>query len=218
MSNATRKSSSNFNKKKHSLNEPASVWVVINKQLALNPAGYEPAGLVTPAMPLRLAAGSMEMLVRSDAVSALEQLTKEAETQGVRLMLASGYRSHGFQKNLYNNYVKTQGQTVADRTSARPGHSEHQTGLAIDLEPVSRKCEVEVCFGDLTEGKWLAAHAHAYGFIIRYPKGKEAITGYDYEPWHLRYVGTELAAEMHKQNIQTLEEFFNLGAAATYKP
>jgi D-alanyl-D-alanine carboxypeptidase len=113
--------------------------------------------------------------------------------------------------------VNVQGKAVADSQSARPGYSEHQTGLAVDVEPTSRKCEVEACFGDTPEGKWVAANAHKFGFIIRYPKNMQSVTGYIYEPWHIRYVGKELAGEMHKQNIATLEQFFGLEAAPDYQ-
>ncbi len=130
--------------------------------------------------------------------------------------LVSAYRSHDTQKVIYDSEVKGFGQVQADRESARPGHSEHQTGWAADLAGPDKKCEIKLCFADTDEGKWLATNAHKYGFIIRYPGGKESITGYQYEPWHLRYVGTALAEEMHGTGIQTLEEFFDLSPASSY--
>lgn len=131
-------------------------------------------------------------------------------------MLSSGYRSYNYQTSLYSNYVKNEGQTAADTQSARPGHSEHQTGLAADIEPASRNCEVDQCFATTPEGKWLAANAYTYGFIIRYPADKVDVTGYEYEPWHIRYIGAPLATELHNQGIETLEEFFGVSGGPSY--
>jgi len=140
-----------------------------------------------------------------------------AKQAGITLNLQSGYRSYNFQVTLYNRYVQQQGQAVADTQSARPGYSEHQTGFAADLGGTSQpSCNVEACFGDTPEGKWLAAHASEYGFIIRYPADRDSTTGYVYEPWHVRYVGTELAAEMRAKGVATLEDFFGTGNAASY--
>jgi D-alanyl-D-alanine carboxypeptidase len=204
----------NFNKTQHSINDPASIWVVVNKGRVL-PDTYVPADLVTPHVPLRLAENEPEMYLRQAAASALEKMSADADTQGIHLMLASAYRSYRLQVGLYNGYVKTQGQNSADASSARPGHSEHQTGLAADLEPQNRKCEVELCFSDTKEGRWLAKNAYEYGFIIRYQKGQEILTGYEYEPWHVRYVGNDLALQIHKSG-QTLEQFFGLTAYSDY--
>jgi D-alanyl-D-alanine carboxypeptidase len=205
-----------FNRQQSSLDEPASIWVVVNKHRPLQPPSYAPTDLITPTIPLRLPGNKDEMLLRSEPALALGEMYQAGKQDGLDLMVASAYRSYNYQKGLYNGYVARQGQAVADSQSARPGYSEHQTGLAVDLEPTSRKCEVEACFADTPEGKWLAANAYKYGFIIRYPKDKQAITGYIYEPWHLRYVGKVLAAELHKRGNPTLEEFFNLGAAPDY--
>ncbi len=109
-----------------------------------------------------------------------------------------------------------QGKAVADTQSARPGFSEHQTGLAADIEPASRTCEVQECFGDTPEGQWVAANAYKYGFVIRYPKDMQHVTGYIYEPWHVRYVGKKLAEQMHKEGVATLEQFFGLENAPDY--
>jgi len=214
---AQQQHQTNFDKQLYSLSDASSLWVVVNKQRPLNPKTYTPANLVVPNISLRLSAGNEEMHVRADTAKALEQMAAAAKNEaGLSLMLASGYRSYNFQVNLYNGYVKQQGQSVADTQSARPGYSEHQTGLAADLEPASRTCEVENCFATTSEGKWLAANAYRFGFIIRYPEGQQDITGYIYEPWHVRYVGTALANEMHGENATTMEAFFGLGAAKTY--
>lgn len=207
-----------FNKQQHSLDDPVSLWVVVNKQRPLRPKNYEPADLVVPQIPLRLTSGDKkeEMRLREPAATALLEMYKAAQKDGLELMVSSAYRSYEYQQNLYNFYVSKQGQSEADTQSARPGHSEHQTGLAVDIEPASRKCEVEACFGDLPEGKWVAANGHKYGFVLRYPEGQQGVTGYIYEPWHLRYVGKELATELHKQGNPTLEKYFNLPAAPDY--
>lgn len=206
-----------FNKRQHSLDDPASIWVVVNKRQPLQPKTYAPDDLVTPNVPLRLTNGDAEMKMRKPAGDALEQLFAAAQKDGLKLKISSGYRSYSFQVNLYNHYVSVQGKAVADTQSARPGYSEHQTGLAVDVEPASRKCEVEECFGTTPEGQWIAANAYKYGFILRYPKDMQNITGYIYEPWHIRYVGTALSTEMHQRNTATLEQFFSLGNAPDYQ-
>lgn len=148
------------------------------------------------------------MQVSSVMAPALQEMVAAAKKDNVNLMLSSGYRSETLQTQFYNNYVAKDGQAAADRYSARPGTSEHQTGLAADMIPTNDKCHLEVCFAQTAEGKWLAAHAHEYGFIIRYLDGKEAETTYQYEPWHIRYVGKELAAQLHTSG-QTMEAFFD---------
>ncbi len=198
-----------FNKMQYSLTDPTSIWVIVNKKHPLNPRNYVPTDLVVPNVPLRVP-GNESMQVRQVTATALETMFAAAKQQGIQLMLSSGYRSYTYQVGLYNGYVQSQGQTVADTQSARPGYSEHQTGLAADIEPVSRTCEVELCFASTPEGEWLAANAYKYGFIIRYLKGYENITGYEYEPWHVRYIGTTLSTEMHKEGILTLEQFFGV--------
>lgn len=213
-SNIATKTPVSFDKNQHSVNDPASIWVVVNKGRLL-PSDYVPAGLAAPNIALRLAASSPEMKVEKTVAAAMEKLFTAATNSGLHLMLASGYRSYAEQVSVYSAEVQNNGQAVADNESARPGHSEHQTGLAADLEPASRNCEVMSCFGDTSEGKWLIANAYKYGFIIRYPKDKTSITGYAYEPWHIRYVGLELAAEINKTG-QTLEQLFNLTTYSDY--
>lgn len=204
-----------FNNKVFSIDDPRSLWVVVNKRRPLNPTDYAPE-LTTPPVALRLSKEASEMQVSNQMAPALLQLFQAAEAAGVPLMLASGYRSYSQQVAVYGAEVKNYGGLQADRESARPGHSEHQTGLAADLEPVNRQCEIAQCFGQLPEGKWLVANAASYGFIIRYPENKEQITGYMYEPWHVRYVGLMLAKELESHADDTLETFFKLPAAAVY--
>jgi D-alanyl-D-alanine carboxypeptidase len=143
---------SGFNKNQYPLDDPASIWVVVNKQRALNPVNYTPANLTVPKVPLRVP-GNESMQVAQPTATALETMFAAAKADGINLMVSSGYRSYTYQVGLYNGYVKSQGQATADTQSARPGHSEHQTGWAADLEPVSRKCELQQCFADTPEGK-----------------------------------------------------------------
>jgi len=203
-----------FNKNLHRLDEASSLWVIVNKGRVL-PAVYVPSELVVPKIPLKTSAASAEMHVRADTAVALETMAAAAAKSGITLKLASGYRSYALQQSVYAGYVSRYGTAQADTFSARPGHSEHQTGLAADLEPVSRQCEVEICFKDTAEGKWLAANCYKYGFIIRYQANEESETGYQFEPWHVRYVGASLAAEIKKTG-QALEEFFGLEPYSHY--
>lgn len=139
----------------------------------------------------------------STATNALYSLQDAASLAGFSLPLVSGYRSYNRQNTIYNNYVKNYGQASADTFSARPGHSEHQTGLAFDIGKIDDN------FGNTPAGTWLKNNAHYYGFIIRYPKGKENITGYKYEPWHIRYLGVSIATEIYNKGV-TLEEYLGV--------
>jgi D-alanyl-D-alanine carboxypeptidase len=205
-----------FDKKKFSLSDPTSPWLVVNKKRALDPIRYAPADLTAPNMELAGADSADNMRVNAATAAALTELNTAAIAEDIQLVLVSGYRSYDTQVTVYNSEVKGFGQAQADRESARPGHSEHQTGWAADLAAANGKCKIEACFADTPEGKWLAANAHKHGFVIRYAKNKEHVTGYNFEPWHLRFVGKELAAEMYTKNIATLEEFFSLPAAPGY--
>lgn len=143
------------------------------------------------------------------ARNAFNQMKASASKSGISLTAFSGYRSYSYQNTLYTNYVKNYGQAEADRFSAKPGYSEHQTGLAFDIGGPNTAHWAEDSFATTKEAKWLASNAHKYGFILRYPPGKEAITGYKYESWHFRYVGVDLATKV-KASGKTLEEYFNL--------
>jgi D-alanyl-D-alanine carboxypeptidase len=205
-----------FDKTRLSIDDSNCIWVVVNKTRPLNPTNYVPSDLIVPNVPLRYNASYDEMKLRKEAADALQDMTSSAKSESINLKLASGYRSFNLQTSVYNNFVKTQGRAVADTQSARPGYSEHQTGLAADLEPVDRTCEIEDCFANTKEGIWLAANSYKFGYIVRYQPGKQSLVGYKYEPWHFRYVGRELAAELKKQNNPTLEEFFGLPPAPDY--
>ncbi|MFJ7953322.1 D-alanyl-D-alanine carboxypeptidase family protein [Lysinibacillus sp. NPDC096418] len=144
------------------------------------------------------------------ARAALDTMLAAAKQQGFDLVAFSGYRSFEYQTTLYNNYVKRDGVDAADRYSARPGYSEHQTGLAFDIgEKGKEDLWLTEEFGETAAGQWLFTHADEYGFILRFPQNKEHITGYMYESWHYRYVGTEIAKEIKKQDI-TLEEYLGV--------
>ncbi len=199
---------STFDKTTHPLDQPGSLWWIVSKVRPINPVSYAPDDLTVPKVALR-SPSSSESRLRQEPATALENMITSAKKENIKLLLASGYRSYQLQVSVYNGYVLKLGQAGADKVSARPGTSEHQTGLAVDLGATSKECELEVCFANTAEGKWLAENAYKFGFILRYPEGKYDIVGYDFEPWHFRYTGVELATEMHNQNIQTLEEFFN---------
>lgn len=182
------------------------IAVVVNKKRAL-PDNYTPSDLIEPKVPFSFNEKNEKRKLRAPAAEALEKLFAAAAKDGVKLAGVSGFRSYATQKAIYASNVKTQGEQEASRVSAQPGQSEHQTGLAIDVSSASAGYALEETFGETKEGKWLAAHAHEFGFIIRYPKGKEAITGYAYEPWHIRYVGAAIAKDIYERGI-TLEEYF----------
>lgn len=143
-----------------------------------------------------------------EAFAAFEDMIAGASADGVSIYFCSGYRSYSDQQYQYNIHVQNKGTEEADKVSARPGHSEHQTGLAFDVN------WTDMSFADTAEGKWLAEHCSEYGFILRYPKGKEEITGFLYEPWHVRYLGDELAKKVTESGL-CLEEY--LGITSEYK-
>jgi len=179
----------------------------VNKQRSL-PEGYEPDDLVEPNVPFSFDEPHEKRHMRKEAAEALEKLFAGAKADGIELRAVSGYRSYQRQVSIYNNNVKTKGQEYTDRVSSVPGRSEHQTGLAIDVSSPSVGNVLEEVFGTSKEGQWLAEHAAEYGYVIRYLQGEEDITGYVYEPWHIRYIGTDLAPDVAKSGL-TLEEYFD---------
>lgn len=145
-----------------------------------------------------------------EAKAALDQMVVAAKTAGFDLVAFSGYRSYEYQTQLYTNYTDRDGKEAADRYSARPGHSEHQTGLAFDIGEIGREdLWLTEEFGETPAGKWLAQNAHTYGFILRFPKGKEDVTGFMYESWHFRYLGKDLAEKVYRAGV-TLEEYLGI--------
>ena len=163
--------------------------LIANKTYPL-PADYDPGDLLP------------------EVYEAFYKLQAGAREDGLSIYISSGYRDYDLQSRLYQNYCARDGQAAADRYSARPGHSEHQSGLGLDVNEISDR------FIGTPEAIWLADHAHEYGFIIRYMQGKEEITGYKYEPWHLRYLGEDLAKDVYESGL-CLEEY--LGIDSEYK-
>jgi len=180
--------------------EKADTMVLVNKSTSLD-KNYVPSDLVW--VDLR---GVRETQLRQEAAEALENLFKEADSKAITLYCCSGYRSYETQQELYQENVKTYGQKQADLVSAKPGQSEHQTGLAMDVTAESVNLDLDESFGETTEGQFVKNNAYKYGFIIRYQEDKTAITGYAYEPWHLRYVGTDAAKTIFEKDI-TLAEY-----------
>ncbi|UOQ92720.1 M15 family metallopeptidase [Halobacillus shinanisalinarum] len=190
------------------VNEPKSIQVVVNKQRKL-PEGYKPPDLVVPDVPFYFNEFHPKKQMREEAAHALEALFAGAKKNGIDLVAASGYRSYERQKSIYEQNVAERGEEEANQFSAKPGTSEHQTGLAMDVTSAQVAFKLKQSFRQTNEGEWLANHAHEYGFVIRYLEGKSDITGYSYEPWHLRYVGKDISTNIHNQG-ETLEEFFGL--------
>ena len=157
--------------------------LVVNKTYAL-PSTYNPG-------------------LNNTAMAAFDTMKKAAAKDGINLFIVSGFRSYSYQATLYQRYVARSGQAEADRYSARPGHSEHQTGLALDLN------SADSSFAGTKEAVWLAKNSYKFGFIVRYPKGKESITGYIYEPWHMRYLGVDKATKVFNSGL-CLEEYLKI--------
>lgn len=189
------------------ITDPDSITVLVNKHSTL-PSDYIPADLVYPDVPFLFKEKVDKRKMRSEAAAALEQLFAGAKKDGIMLAGVSAFRSFVAQKTVFNYYIKQDGTSNASTYSAEPGTSEHQTGLAIDVSGSDGKCAATDCFAGTKEAEWLLKHAYEFGYIVRYPKGKEAITGYQYEPWHIRYVGKKVAKEVTDQGI-ILEEYFN---------
>lgn len=157
--------------------------LIVNKKYGL-PSNYNPG-------------------VNATALSAFNSMQAAAKNEGISLFIVSGFRSYSTQLGLYNRYVRQYGQAATDTFSARAGHSEHQTGLAFDVNSVLDS------FAQTKEGKWLAGNCYKYGFIIRYPENKQAITGYKYEPWHIRYLGVDIATKVYQSGL-CLEEYLGI--------
>ena len=184
--------------------DPVSIWALVNKERSI-PTSYVPPELVVVEVSTRSNATSDEKRVRQTIIDPLTKMFEGAFKEGHSLMVGSAYRSATTQDLLFNTYVARVGYEQANKYSAHPGHSEHQTGLAVDISTVSQQCYLAECFIGTADGQWLADNAYKYGFHLRYPKGKEIITGYNFEPWHYRYVGIELATALHQSGI-TLDQ------------
>jgi len=188
-------------------------WLVVNKHLTLDPVDFVPENLTAPNRRI-----TSDSVLRAEATDALNELIAASTSEGAGdIAVTSGYRSYGLQQSLFDGYVYSAGRDAAEATSARAGHSEHQTGLTADVVPCSGTCLTMDDFGASAQGQWVAEKAWKYGYIIRYEEGYTETTGYSPEPWHLRYIGTELAKAYHEGEYHTLEDFFGLDAAPDYK-
>lgn len=177
--------------------DPSGLTALVNKHYAL-PAGYVPE---LEALGYPYGSGAL----RPEAAQAFRAMVDAARAEDVSLRGVSAYRSYAGQKITYNNYLKKYRQSVVDNFSARPGHSEHQTGLALDINVASSRAHFE----NTRAFAWLKAHCAEYGFILRYDQGKEAVTGYRFEPWHYRYVGVDIAKACMEQGL-CYEEYLAL--------
>ncbi|MEY2676934.1 MAG: hypothetical protein RL510_954 [Actinomycetota bacterium] len=201
-----------FDRRLYSISNADSPWVLVNKKRPLNPIKYVPKSLVAPN---KFNGGGYKLA--KPAAEAFLLLAAAGKKAGVgSITIASGYRSFSEQKAVHANAVAKWGLGPGERLAARPGYSEHQTGLAVDVWEPSQGCRIRVCFATTKAGKWLAKNAWQYGFIIRYPEFASKTTGYQFEPWHLRFVGVELATEMNKTGVTVLERFWHSAAAPSY--
>lgn len=187
------------------VSDPSNLLVFVNKKNSL-PADYVPINLVVPNVPFPFKEFDSKKLMRQDAASDLEELFRKAVQDNIDLYATSGYRAYDRQKAIFTSNVQKYGMARASQSSAKPGKSEHQTGLAIDISSPTVNFLLTPYFGETREGIWLKENAPKFGFIIRYPQGKEHLTGYQYEPWHIRYVGKEAAKDITNLNL-TLEEY-----------
>lgn len=187
---------------------PMSITVLVNRNYLL-PSSYVPSHLKEPDIRFSFNYKNDKRKLRKEAADALEKMFKAAEKKNIILYGVSGYRSYARQKQIYDRNVSLYGKKSTDTVSATPGSSEHQTGLTIDISARSVGFLLDKNFGKTKEGKWVAKNAHKYGYIIRYPEGKSKITGYHYEPWHIRYVGKNLAAYLYNHKL-TLEEYYGI--------
>jgi zinc D-Ala-D-Ala carboxypeptidase len=180
--------------------------ILVNKENALEP-DYSPEDLRLIQVMDASNNPNSTLYLRERAADMVEELFRAAEKDGLLLLACSGYRSYETQERLHQSYVERYGQEEANRFSARAGYSEHQTGLAVDISTNSIDGQIDVEFSNTAEGQWVKENAHVFGFIIRYPEGREEDTGYMYEPWHLRYVGIHTATIIF-QNGWTFEDYF----------
>jgi len=201
-----------FDRAARSTDDPESLWVVVNKKRPLNPVDHVPADLVDVPVP-HVFAPRLRPEASGAVVAMFAAFTDET---GLRLQSQSAYRGFDAQTRVYDLGVLTRGRASTDAAIARPGYSEHQTGLALDVSALPAQCSLSACFADTPHGTWMQANAWRFGFLLRYPADKVAVTGYEFEPWHFRYLGLDLARELHDTGVTTLEGFFALPGAPGY--
>jgi LAS superfamily LD-carboxypeptidase LdcB len=187
--------------------DPHNILVLVNQSNRL-PSNFTPNDLVVPRLRNANGGTNSTMTLRREAATQAEALFAAAGDAGHELMFISGFRTYELQTRLFNDFVRSHGLAQAERFSARPGHSEHQTGLALDVSARSVNGQLVQRFSTTAEGTWVRENAHRFGFIISYPEGREAETGFMYEPWHIRFVGVDAATRIH-QNGWILEQFLN---------
>lgn len=190
-----------FYKNIKDIKNPNDTLVLVNKNNKLK-NDFIPDDLIK----LDLKYSNEEKYLKKEAALSFYKLSEDAKEKGYRIIIVSAYRSYTYQEKLFDYYVKEKGLNYALNCSAKPGHSEHQTGLAIDVEGSNFDYDL---FEQSIEFDWMKKNAYKYGFILRYPKGKEHITGFKYEPWHYRYVGEKVAKYIYENNL-TFEEYFEV--------
>ena len=196
-----------------SIDASSSLWALVNKRRALVPKTYVPSKLVVPSMSY----ANSERL-RPEAAAALVSMAAASAAEGAgRIGITSGYRSYETQRSVYNTRVATHGQAYADKWILRPGHSEHQTGLSVDLKPIGRSnCTSHTCIDETPQGVWLAKNSWRFGFVLRYENGYTSTTGINFEPWHFRFIGGPIAKGYRDGGWHTFEQFLGQPAAPTY--
>lgn len=180
--------------------DPKNIGVLVNKNRPLKPKSYVPRDLTK--------IGSAK--IRKEPARHMRSMMSAAKKAKKPVTIVSSYRSYKRQKTLFSQYSRWYGVKYASTVAARPGYSEHQTGLTADLGTPGGGCALGKCFGNTKASKWVASNSWKYGYIIRYPKGYTKVTGYAYEPWHVRYVGKKISSKMHHKKIRTLEQYYGL--------
>lgn len=193
------------------LDDPRSLRILVNKKRPLQPITWEPEDLVMPVGVDNVHGQP----VREAAARALETMFAAATAAGLPFMVTSAYRSFEYQRGLFERYTQRDGVEAAETYSARAGHSEHQTGLAVDLDDGSGHAFTSE-FGETETGLWLREHCAEFGFILRYDQGEQHVVGYIYEPWHFRYLGTEIALDMRDKGIKNYEDYVGAEPAPDY--
>ena len=191
-------------------------WVLLNKSRPLNPIDFAPENLRAMTSSTSLD-NSRELRLNVHAATALEEMAAAMFADGAgQMFVNSAYRTYDYQGELFEQKIDQYGEEEALLRSARAGYSEHQTGLAVDVSVPAQGCAIMQCFGDTDGGIWIAENAWRFGYIVRYEEGTSEITGFTYEPWHLRFIGKSLAEMYHESGMNTLEDFWGFPPAPTY--